>query len=107
VGPRSGATIPFDGRVAYSWQQAPPGFVVRVAFLHREKQEGMLVEWPPLPGVNMPFEMLYLADTGVYDWRLTLYSEDTGDLCAMRDWFVRADANPDATPTPAEDSTRP
>jgi len=100
--PQKGARVPYDGRIAFSWTGAPADAEVRLAIWHRQTNQGILVQWPSNQSLNMPVEMLYLDDTGIYDWQLSLYYEALGDLCAVEGWFTRLRPT---IPTPSSPET--
>lgn len=90
--PTNGSRIDYDGRIAFSWQNALPNAEIRISILNRETDAGLLVRWPSQQSLNMPVEMTYLPSSGRYDWQLTIHDEELGELCPVEGWFVRKQA---------------
>jgi hypothetical protein len=101
--PDNGIQVAYAGRIAFSWQNAPPNTEIHITILHRETDEGILVRWPAQQSLNMPVEMSYLPAPGRYDWRLVIYDELLGELCPVEGWFER---NPpdENSPTPTSEA---
>ena len=102
--PENGVRVDYSGRVAFSWRGAPASVTVRVVVWQRDSGEGVLVEWPSQQALNMPIEMSYLPDVGIYDWTFALYHPILGDLCPLEGWFERKTAAESSTPTPTATS---
>ncbi len=98
--PEDGVGVDYSGRVAFSWRGAPASVTVRVVVWQRASGEGILVEWPSEQALNMPIEMSYLPDAGIYDWTFSLYHPILGDLCKLDGWFERRTVAESSTPTP-------
>jgi len=100
--PDNGIQVPADGQIAFSWTDAPSNSMVRVAVWNRESNTGIMVEWFPDQALNMPVEMSYLDESGIFDWQLSVYYEEFGDICTVEGWFEKL--LPD-TAAPTEDAT--
>lgn len=103
--PDSSIQVPADGQIAFSWTNAPSDSMVRVAIWNRESNTGIMVEWFPDQALNMPVEMIYLDESGIFDWQLSLYYEQFGDICTVEGWFEKLAPDTSATSEPTEEPT--
>jgi hypothetical protein len=101
--PTNGIQLDYDGRIAFSWQHAPPNAEIHITILNSETDEGILVRWPAQQSLNMTIEMSELPALGRYDWQFTIYNEQLGDLCPVEGWFVRKPSN-ENSPTPTSEA---
>lgn len=102
--PDDGIQVPADGYIAFSWTDAPSQTVVRVAIWNRESDEGILVEWSAQQALNMPVEMSYLDESGIYDWQFSLYYVEWGDICTVEGWFEKLETITESSVEPTSET---